>query len=82
MLRIRHTVFPNPITGDRLYIENSPFDGDDIELLLFDLTGRLLMRQQLGKANATELDVTSLPKGIYLLNLIKGKEKYNYKIVK
>jgi hypothetical protein len=57
-------VYPNPAYG-MLHIRNAPASSD---ITLFDLHGKELLVQKTTKGEV-ELDIRSLPKGLYLLRV-------------
>lgn len=73
---------PNP-TQDTVSIQYSGYESD-VELNVFDLTGRLMSTEQLLiKSNNLLLNVASYPTGIYIV-VIKQSEQLlsQYKLVK
>ena len=74
-------IYPNPTQG-LLRIECQS-DGElkDARLLLYDMQGRLL--RQVNKVEPSQmLDLTPHPAGIYILQMIEGAAKSEWKIVK
>jgi hypothetical protein len=70
-------VYPNPATGV-FYLKLSNLYRGNVHLQLFDLTGRLIQKQDLRKTETqlqSSLNVENLPSGLYLLRLQQG-EKY------
>ena len=68
-------VFPNPVR-DVLYIYGSqPID----QLRLFDLTGRLVMEKK-ALGSETFIDTGSLGSGIFILQMVSGKNLINHKV--
>ncbi|WP_417588769.1 T9SS type A sorting domain-containing protein [Owenweeksia hongkongensis] len=57
-------IYPNP-TNDFLNLENLPKEG---QVTLYNLSGKLLLQQPFKKEN-NKLDLSNLPKGVYLLEL-------------
>lgn len=53
---------------------------DDASLILFDLCGNRIMTSNL-KSNSGKLSVGHLPRGMYLLKLIKGHLSKTYKVI-
>jgi hypothetical protein len=45
------------------------------------MMGNLVMRQQANKSN-TELNISKLPAGVYMISATDGKETWNSKFVK
>lgn len=73
-------VHPNPIVGDYVYISIGDTERDPIEINLYDLSGNLI-HSEIRKGSA-QIDVKSLPKGLYILKLVKNNKIYNYKLIK
>ena len=63
-------VFPNP-ASDKITVSGLPVN---TEIQITDLTGKLLSTMRALK-NATMIDVSSLPKGVYLLRSAFGVKK-------
>ncbi len=59
-------VYPNPTTG-LLYFENANREGEP-EVQLMDIRGRVLIKQKI----QSELDISHLPKGTYLVQVKQG----------
>lgn len=72
-------VYPT-ITTSNLTIESKTLSDEDF-ILIFDLTGRVVIEQKL-LTNKTNIDVQNLHSGIYILEIHTKKEKYNYKFTK
>ena len=66
-------VFPNPTTG-KLTIKTSL----DITYILYDFTGKVLVED----SNKEEIDITTLPNGVYFLSIRYGNKTFNKRIVK
>jgi hypothetical protein len=73
------TVFPNPTTG-QIQIQSLV---EEIEtILVYNLTGTLLYREEnINKLN-TSLDLKELPTGIYIANVISEKGMQTVRIIK
>jgi hypothetical protein len=75
-------IFPNPAT-DVFYVKVSNSFHGPVKLQLFDLTGRLLQKQELQK-NETQLEtnfkVSTLPTGLYLLRIQQGNSQVMKKL--
>ncbi|WP_299338926.1 M28 family peptidase [uncultured Psychroserpens sp.] len=72
-------VFPNPVkTNLNIEIHN---DVQDLEILLYDLSGKLLLERS-SSDTLTTLNVKALPQGIYFLNVKSSEKNGTYKIVK
>jgi hypothetical protein len=75
-------MFPNP-TQSEVNIQYSGY-GSDVELSIFDLTGRLMKTEQLPiKSNNLLLNVSSYPTGIYIVVIKQGEKLLSqHKLVK
>lgn len=72
-------VYPNPIESTEKLFVRLPRITANIEAKIFDLMGREIVRTILSN-EITELDVSLLKSGIYLMTLNKGKEAISVKI--
>jgi hypothetical protein len=73
-------VFPNPTTG----IINIPVSADDknVQVTITDNLGKQVMKTDNLESNHGELNMETLPAGIYFYNVIKNNTSYKGKIVK
>ncbi len=73
---------PNP-TNDKVNVQYSGYDSD-VELTVFDLTGRLMRTEQLAfKSNNLFLNVSSYPSGIYIIVIKQGNKLLSqHKLIK
>lgn len=69
-------LFPNPFK-DRLYM--SEFDSPPQYLSIFNSIGQIVLEQ---KISSNEIDVSSLAKGIYFIEVITKKDKFVRKLIK
>lgn len=68
------TLFPNPTTGILHWQNINPE-----RVQVFDYTGKLLLSDQ---QPTTELNISALPAGFYLIRIEEGSEVYSAKVVK
>lgn len=74
-------VYPNPSTGFiRIDIENNSEKSDN-ELFIYDLSGRPLIHKQ-KYMNKSEVDLTGLRDGVYVLRLRINKRIFDWKVIK
>ena len=73
------SVYPNP-ASDRIYIQ-TPTDIREFEAELFNINGQRILTSNISNANNAELDISDLPKGIYLLRLSWNGNTTNKKII-
>jgi hypothetical protein len=75
------SVYPNPVT-DNLQIEiNSEVRGENADLRVYDVVGNLVMEKSI-TANKTNINVSALPSGVYVIKIETGNEVVMKKIVK
>jgi hypothetical protein len=66
--------YPNPTNGRlSLNVHMEPEAG--LELTVFDAMGRKVLRQALGEQTFTELDLSSVPSGMYFIQVANGTER-------
>lgn len=76
------SIYPNPTKG-RLVIGISGGDPkEDFNLHLFDVNGRMVLRDQIKAAGEVPVNMHHLDAGIYILVLQNAQKKKTYKIVK
>lgn len=68
------SIYPNPIK-DRLYIQ-SDYGVNDIKI--YDITGRFIKKHE----HTSEVDMTTLNKGIYLLKISTDQKTFETKVIK
>lgn len=75
------SVFPNP-TDDVVNVTINNFKTDEkVVAQLMDNNGKIL-KTQIMQSSSVQFAVAELQSGIYYINVIKGKEKLYYKVVK
>jgi uncharacterized repeat protein (TIGR01451 family) len=70
-------IFPNPTTGVLHIIFREETSGN---YELRDMAGRLILKDKLSKE--TELDISHLPQGVYILLLKSNEERWEERVVK
>lgn len=73
------TVFPNPVM-DKVTVKIKDLEGS-AAIRVFDMYGRMVM-QQSSSQPLTQLDVSKLSSGIYLIKVMNGGKESTMKIVK
>jgi Secretion system C-terminal sorting domain len=61
--------YPNP-ANDRLIVESNTLPTDNVDIQLFDLTGRLLVKKNIFES--AEIDLSDFNSGVYLLTAINS----------
>lgn len=78
------TIYPNPAT-DHAVIQLALSKADNVTLRIFDLTGRLVLTNNLGHIDAGtysyNFNCQQLPKGMYLVNVISGQSAVTSKLI-
>jgi hypothetical protein len=75
------SIYPNPATNGmvKLELRDAPISGFQYELI--DLLGRTQRKGQQIESTSTEIDLTSLADGIYLINVKTASGNYSRKIL-
>lgn len=75
------SVFPNP-TQDVVNVSINNFKVEDkVIVQLFDNSGKIL-KTQIMQSATIQFPMAEMQSGVYYINVIKGKEKLFYKVVK
>ena len=79
------SIYPNP-ANNKLNIQfNQSISGDNLQLSIIDMLGRTVSKQQelsIETYNNTSIDVSSLDKGTYFINLSNGNSTITKKFIK
>jgi PKD repeat protein len=75
------SVYPNPSNG-LINMRLADAQSQDVNIFVYDMLGKLVQTQKMSKNNlqVQELDLTSQPKGFYLLRVQSGDQVYTRKI--
>ncbi|MEI6851343.1 MAG: fibronectin type III domain-containing protein [Bacteroidota bacterium] len=77
-------IYPNPV-ADQLTLILSAEISSQCNWSLYDITGKLMLNgsqiTEIGP-NSLNINVADLAKGVYMLTVYSGNEKYNFKVVK
>ena len=74
-------VYPNP-TSDNLTLDLADFPFDELDYVLYDLTGRVLDNRELSQGK-TVIEMTDFPPATYFLRVSDGtKSMKTFKIIK
>ncbi len=75
------SIYPNPTsTSINVVTSQSSFSSED-RIDLFTLTGKLVYSQDFDNQNTT-IDLSLLPAGVYVLNVISNNKNTSYKVIK
>jgi hypothetical protein len=70
-------IYPNP-AQDVLYIETTL---PNSTLVMYDITGKEMLQTSITE-HTQQLDISILPKGLYLCSLLQGGKRYHAKVIK
>ncbi len=70
-------IYPNPV-ADQLFVRNTT--NEKLDMIIYDITGREQLRQEL--PFSSEVNVSMLPPGMYLVSLIGESVNYVQKVVR
>jgi len=73
------SVYPNPSYGN-LTIDLKSYNGEQVDMMIYDLGGRQVMHRTIGSEQTT-LDLVDLASGTYVLRMESGKETYTTRFV-
>lgn len=79
-------VYPNPVIHNFLNVQFDLDESKTVEILLYDLQGKII--QRMGAKNYESglhkqvLDLTTIPKGIYVVNILMNSKSFTQKIIK
>lgn len=66
------SIYPNPATG-RIYLDTQ----QDADVFVYNFYGKQLIH----KENVKELDIENLPKGYYIVKLLRSNKSYVHKLI-
>lgn len=70
-------MFPNPVSGDKIYFNFS----DDIVIKIYTILGKLIQSSEITKTKK-DMDISTLAAGIYLVKISNGKQFITKKLMK
>ena len=73
-------LFPNPSNG-KVNLEISFEAQNELTIQVIDLTGKVLLENQTLAVDMVGLDLTHLPKGLYMVKVIDGEQIYSGRVV-
>lgn len=77
-------LFPNPLKDDTFYINAPKLNGEQLDVRISDLSGRIISEQTLDcRANTVTVPMNNgMSSGIYLVTLTHGGEASTYRLIK
>lgn len=79
LLSLGFNIYPNPTT-DKLIITND-YPSEITEVKIYDLTGKIVLTDQM-KTTKTEIDLTKLTQGVYMVQIETSRKIIRTKIMK
>jgi hypothetical protein len=74
-------LYPNP-TVNTISITNSAISKDNLRYAIYDISGKKLQTGNFKSDDKKNIDVSALPKGVYVVNVSNGVKTYSNKFVK
>jgi hypothetical protein len=74
----KFNIYPNP-ANSKIFIERK--NSEEMQVRLFDITGKQLLGPTISKSKITEIDVSRIRRGTYILKLTGNDNSFNKKIV-
>jgi len=75
-------VYPNPATNTVIVSTPIEISGKEMEMVLFDLTGKEMISQKFVAQSDYEINIDQLPSGLYLIQIVAGDQKYYATLIK
>ena len=77
-------IYPNPVRDIVTLEFNGEFEGENLEIHLYSLTGLEMITesQVFIKQNSVEVDLTKIPAGLYLMLIENENSIFKYKLTK
>ncbi|MCV6630588.1 MAG: T9SS type A sorting domain-containing protein [Flavobacteriaceae bacterium] len=69
-------LYPNPVTNNVVHITTKTNNAKDV--IVFDVFGNVVLRQKLYQKT---LDLSSIRKGVYIIQIVEGNRKSKRKLV-
>lgn len=74
-------LYPNPTARD-LYINHSALVNVDLRYAIYDMSGKKLREGSLNASEAKRVDVSTLPRGVYIINVSNGAITFSNRFFK
>jgi len=76
-------VYPNPVQGNKLFINTGNLSETSVAIEIFNLAGNLVSStaHPINKG-VLEIDISNLAKGMYILKIATSNDTFNYKIIR
>ena len=75
-------IYPNPVSNGKISIENTFQQGEEINLVIYDLLGRAMISSDFkANSNFIEVDVSSLKTGLFIIQLKSETGVLSHKLI-
>jgi len=74
-------LYPNP-TANFLIVDNKELANSELRYAIYDLSGKKLAEGTLKNADTKRIEVSFLPKGVYIVNVSNGSKTFSNKFIK
>jgi endoglucanase len=76
-------VYPNPVQGNKLFINTGNLSETSVAIEIFNLAGNLVSSTAHPiNRGVLEIDISNLAKGMYILKIATSNDTFNYKIIR
>ncbi len=82
-LNTRPLIYPNPVSGDELFINFDHLSDEYYHAEIYSLSGKLLYSERIsGRISPVKINIANTPKGLAILRLQSNDKIYTYKIIR
>ena len=74
-------IYPNPVT-DNLIVDLSTVANEDVTIEIYDLSGKLLVKENNQKGSLISIDISDLSNGFYQIKLLSSTAQIMKRISK
>jgi len=78
---VNWSIYPNPTNGN-LFIISSEINDENTTLVLTDVTGRIIMSENIIDTKQSVFNLSSLANGTYYLNIVSENRKTTFTVIK
>ncbi len=76
-------IYPNPVSGNELFINFDPISDIYYHADIYSITGKLLYSEKIPGSNSpVKINMANIPKGLAILRLYTNDKVVNYKIIR
>lgn len=82
-LNTRPLIYPNPVSGDELFISFDHLSDINYQAEIYSISGKLLYSEKISGSNSpVKINIANTPKGMAILRLQSNDKIYTYKIIR